>query len=348
MKKTILTLILLGFIILAFTGCSKKEDKIKQDIPENDNKELIACLENELGAYLVTESDTLVDIPLSDIKNSDQKIEYYKGVYASRHPKNRYVIISPKDGLYEADEMKYFDKYFYQKYPIYQRKDVTNGGITIYIHNENNDVDLDSIVKTCTKKSDSIEGKSLPSKTIDKINDTKEIIIKSNNKDLGKITDSKKINELLEAISTSKQYGDAFLCDGNAFDFEMYDKNGKFIDTIHVWGDGSRLIPKSISEGCSYYVITNDFDIRKFIEDETHFVFYGLSDFSTSCNKVEEVIYEDADYKYYLDCQKSDEFLIHFGLTNQMMTLKYALTNKLINAETVHNDYPELLLRKDK
>lgn len=62
--------------------------KTNKDIDEkNDNydKDLLKCLENGLGGYILTEKDNLTEIPLNKIKNSNtEKIAYYKGVYASK------------------------------------------------------------------------------------------------------------------------------------------------------------------------------------------------------------------------------------------------------------------------
>ena len=103
-KKEVLVflgiIVLTIFVSIGITFLNKKfENKnIKEDNPTKEyDIELIKCLEGQLGAYLVTETDDLIEIPLSEIKNSDkEKIAYYKGVYASNHPENKYVIVDRK------------------------------------------------------------------------------------------------------------------------------------------------------------------------------------------------------------------------------------------------------------
>lgn len=275
MKKTILTILFCGVMILGITSCgNKKQEDKKQEQIENYDKELFQCLENELGGYLVTEKDNLIEIPLTEIKNSDkEKIAYYKGVYASNHPDNKYVIVFPKNGTYEFSVMKDFDKYFYEKFSVYQTYENPLTP-TIYIHNANNDVDFKDIVNKCVTRNNTQESKTIPSKTLDKLSSTTKIVIKSGQKELGIINDKSKLTEILNAISSSRQYGNVCLLDNYAFDFEMYDNNNKLIDTIYVWHDGQRLIPKSMT-GC-YYSISNDTDLRKIIEEETDYTFYNI------------------------------------------------------------------------
>ena len=358
MKKRLLTMILFGTIFLSLvTGCSnnmKEESNIDDNQQENnstdiqqDKSEIYNCLENELGAYILTEKDDLKEIPLSEVKKSDsEKIEYYKGVYASKHPDNMYVIVYPENGTYDYYVMKDFDKYFYDKFSVYQKSE-TPSSPTIYIHNTNKDVDFNEILNKCIKGSNYDKGNSISSKTINKIKDTEKIVIKSNKKVLGTITDKDKLKKVISAISDSKQYGDAFLCDGHGFDFEMYGKNNKLIDTIYIWGDGKRLLPKSISgKGCSYYSVTNDADFRKIIEDETDYVFYGLLDFRDDDKQKSQLIYKDDKNSYYLKGKNPNEVLIKFTLNNQVMTLKYALENKLISPEKVISNYPNILIKE--
>lgn len=345
MRKAVLFIMLCGVMILGLTGCSKNDLETNKKIPEEFDKELLQCLENELGGYLVTEKDNLIEIPLSEIKSNDkEKIAYFKGVYASNHPDNKYIIVFPKNGTYDFDVMKDFDKYFYEKFSIYQMSDISS--ITIYIHNQENDVDFKAIANKCVAKNNSKDSKSIPSKTLDKINNTTKIVIKSNQKELGIINDKDKLTEILNAISSSEQYGDTFLCDGHGFDFEMYDSNNKLIDTVYVWGDGKRLIPSSIHSGCSYYSISNDTDLRKIIEEETDYVFYNILDFRDNDKQKQQLIYKDNKYSYYLNSENTNEILIKFMLNNQTMTLKYALNNNYISAEKIHKDYPDILIRK--
>ena len=154
-----------------------------------------------------------------------------------------------------------------------------------------------------------------------------------------------KITEIIDAISESKQYGDAFLCDGYSFDFIMYNNN-KPINTFHIWYDGKRLIPTSDkSKGCYYYSTPNHIDLRKIIEEETDYVFYSILDFSDACAEALELIYENNNNKYYLSCIKSDKVLIKFTLNNKTMKLKYALEKGYIEANRVSSDYPNILIK---
>lgn len=347
MKKRVLTILLCGIMLLGITGCGQKNPESEKENQEEYNKELVQCLENELGGYIVTEQDDLIDIPLNEIKNSDiEKIAYYKGVYASNHPDNMYIIVYPKNGTYESSVMKDFDKYFYEKFSIYQSYESPLTP-TIYINNQENDVDFKDITNKCVTRNNINDGKSISSKTINKMNDTKKIVIKSNNKELGTIKDKETLSEILNAISSSKQYGDAFLCDGHGLDFEMYDSNNKLIDTLYVWGDGKRLMPASLSGGgCSYYSISNNVDLREIIEEETDYIFYTILDVRDNDNQKQQLIYKDNKYKYYLNSDNPNEILIKFILNNKTMTLKYALENKHISAEKVASDYPNILTKK--
>ncbi|MEG2028960.1 MAG: hypothetical protein RR050_03660 [Bacilli bacterium] len=88
-----------------------------------------------------------------------------------------------------------------------------------------------------------------------------------------------KLGEILNVISSSKKYWDAFLCDSNGFNFKIYDSNNKLIDTIYVWEDGKRLIPASIHGSSSYYLVLKDTNLRKIIEDKIDYVFYNILNF---------------------------------------------------------------------
>lgn len=347
MKKNFLGILFCGFLILGLTGCNE------QDLPENDvvekdtslpDEELLQCLENELGAYLVTENDDLIEIPLNEIKNRDiEKIAYYKGVYASNHPDNKYVIVFPKNGTYESDVMKDFDKYFYERFSTYQK--IEKPMIpTIYIHSQNNNIDLKSIADKCVNSNKSSDGNSISSNILNKLDNTSKIVIKSGQKELGEIIDKTKITEILNAISSSKRYGSVCLSDGYAFDFKMYNNKNKLIETFHVWGDGKRLLPASIN-GC-YYSISNGTDLRKIIEEETDYIFYNILDFRNNYNQTQQLIYNDSNNNYYLNSDNVNEILIKFLLNNQVMTLKYALENKYISAEKVASEYPDILIKK--
>lgn len=330
-------------MVLGVVGCGKKEQERDKKTTEDYDKKLVQCLESQLGGYLVTETDDLIEIPLSEIKNNDlEKISYYKGVYASNHPNNIYVMVFPKNGIYESNVMKDFDKYFYNKFSTYQTYESPLTP-TIYIHNQDNDVDFKDIINKCVVKN-SENGKSFPSNTLDKINNTTKIVIKSNQKELGTISDKDKLTEILNAIKSSKKYGEACLADGYTFDFEMYGDNNNLIDIIYVWRDGNRLISKDMNS--CYYRISNGTDLRKIIEEETEYVFYGILDYRDNDNQKEQLIYKDDKNSYYLKSDDTNEIAIKFMLNNQIMTLKYALENKYISAEKVAKEYPDVLIKK--
>lgn len=310
---------------------------------EQQMKEIVSCLENELGGYLVTEQDNLIDIPLSEIKNVNiDKIEIFKGKYASNHKDNMYFIIFPKNGTYEAEVMNNFEEYFSKKFSIYQT--FTSPVIpTIYIHTENNDIDMKTLTNKCVTNNGEQNSKSLPTSTINKINKTNKIIIKSVEKELGVIKDTNKIEEILDAVSSANRYGDVCLSDGHGFDFVMYNDN-ELIDTIQVWADGKRILPESIN-GC-YYSISNGTDLRKIIENETDYIFYSILDYSDTCAEALELVYENNSNKYYLSCIKSDKVMIKFMINNKVMTLKSALENNLISADKIASEYPDILIKE--
>lgn len=344
MKKSIFTILMCGVMVLGDVGCGKKEQESDKKTTEDYDKELVQCLESQLGGYLVTETDDLIEIPLSEIKSNDkEKIAYYKGVYASNHPNNIYVMVFPKNGTYESSVMKDFDKYFYHKFSVYQTYESPLTP-TIYIHNQDNDVDFKDIVNQCIVKNDYKDAKSIPNETLNKISNTTKIVIKSSQKELGTISDKNKLTEILNAIKSSKQYGEPCEADNYAFEFEMYDNDNKLIDTIYVWHDGNRLIPKSIN-GC-YYSISNGIDLKKIIEEETEYIFYGILDYRDNDNQKEQLIYKDDKNSYYLKSDDTNEIAIKFMLNNQIMTLKYALENKYISAEKVAKEYPDILIKK--
>ncbi|MBE6155369.1 MAG: hypothetical protein E7164_01270 [Firmicutes bacterium] len=343
MKKIFLTTLLCFIVGIGTTACVKENlenDRSKDGI----NNELFQCLESELGGYLLTEYDTLVEIPLSEIKGkNNDKIAYYKGVYASNHKENVYVIVYPNNGTYEADVMNDFDNYFNKHFSVYQKIETVLFP-TIYIHTQENDINVNDLINACLVKNDN-KGKDLDSKVIRDLESTDKIIIKSGENLLGEIIDNTKITKILKAISSSKQLGIACLSDGHGFDLEMYDNN-RLIETIYVWGDGKRLMPASI-EGC-YYTISNETDLRKVIEDETDYVFYSILDYSDSCDTQLELIYENDKNKYFLNCIKSDKVMIKFMIENRVMSLKYALENHVISAEKVASEYPDVLIKKPK
>ena len=103
-------------------------------------------------------------------------------------------------------------------------------------------------------------------------------VLQINLKSIGKLNISElnenKVTEIINALSSGKQYGNACLSDGHAFEFKLYNNKNKLIETFYVWGDGNRLLPASM-DGC-YYSISNGIDLRKIIEDETDYMFYNI------------------------------------------------------------------------
>ena len=325
-----------------------KDISILIEINANDNK-ILNCLENELNGYIVTEKSKISEIPLQVITNKNDKIQYYKGLKTKDN--NMYVIYKNTPSEYEV--MKDFDLYFSKQYAVYQKFEFNNTGLFIFIYNDANDIDYRELQKKCSfNHYENAEIINIPNNTIKKINNTEKIKIKVGEKELTTINDTIEINNILNIISKASQYsfngaGVAYLCDGYSFNFDLYDKNNKLIDTIYVWSDGIRLIPKSIHSGCSYYSISTDDDLRLIIEKLSDYQFYGLIDYSEVCSQALELIYEDDNYEYYFNCIKSDMVLIDFYLTNQTMTLKYALNNNYIKPEQL-NIYGNLLIKKEK
>lgn len=215
-------------------------------------------------------------------------------------------------------------------------------------------VSLGLIITGCNNNLNNDNNKIL-SETIDndiinKLSSTDKIIIKINgsNKILGTITNTDTINEVLDIIKNAKMNGDMFNCDGYGFNFQMFNNN-KLIDTIHIWTYNERLIPSSISQGCSYYAVTsNDNPLKKIIEENSDYLFYTIYDYSEECDSAEELIYEDKQYKYYLDCIKSDKVFIEFTTSNNKITLKEALNKKYITPDELLEIYPHILIKKKK
>ena len=340
-------LIIISIISLITLQACNKQNTEKDNFSNNNdnsiNELLFKCLENELGAYIIGETGDLIDIPLNEITNvHKEKITYYKGVYSSSNKENMYVIYFPKNGTYEYEVMKDFDNYFKNKNNIYQRSEIQS--VSIYINNKNNDVDFNAIKNKCKTITNNKNVTKINDNIINKLNKTTKIIIKSGKSELGTITNLQQIEKFKSAISESKRYGNTCLSDGYGFNFEIYNNNS-LLDTIHVWSDGKRILPESIDNEC-YYSISNNIDLRKIIEEETDYIFYSILDLRDEYKENKQLIYSDNNYKYYLKSQNTDDILIKFMINNQVMTLKQALENKYIKAETISNDYPDILIKK--
>lgn len=207
---------------------------------------------------------------------------------------------------------------------------------------ENNNNDKENNNKILSETIDNV--------IINKLLSTNKIIIKMNgsNKILGTITNTDTINEVLEIIKNAKIIGNGFNCDGYSFNFQMFNNN-KLIDTIHIWTNNERLIPSSISQGCSYYNVTkNNKTLKNIIEENTDYLFFSIYDYSENCDSAEELIYEDNQYKYYFNCIKSDKVFIEFTTSNNKITLKEALNKNYITPSKLLERYPDILIKKKK
>lgn len=328
------------FLEQSYNGIYKITKENYMDLKEIYNDiNLLTCLVNQTGAYIMSEISELKDIPLSAFTTNEDKILYYKSFYTDNE--NIYAIVKSND----FETIRDFDKYFSNKYDVYQTYFI-NDNIYIYVHNKLNDIDF-SDLKRCSSNLNKInteDVKRIDSKTIEKLNNTNKIIINSGANKLGTIKNQEVINEIINIIADSKQYGDAFLCDGHSFEFSMYSDN-TLIDIIYVWGDGSRLIPESIHGGCSYYKTSND-NIMEIIERETDYVSYSLFSLSDSCEELEK-IYSDEKYNYYFNCKEYGKMLIKFNTKYLKMNLRYALDNNYITLEHL-SAYDEMIIKEEK
>ena len=337
--KKILLVLLLGITFIGVTGCEKEENNIQE---EKYNEELVSCLENQLGAHILTEQDDLVEIPLSEFKDSDEAISYYKGYRASQNTDNLYVLIVWKDGLFDSDEIKDAEEYFYSKYDEYQEYSISSEGISIYIHNDYNDIDFKDLENTCISDNREIS-QVFPEDIADKISNTNKIIVKYDGYELGTITDNDVIDEILDVTTNSKRYGNEFLADNYIYKLELYNNN-ELIDTIGLWADGKRVA--SLNNNTDYYV--TDEDLRKVIEDGIDYKFYNLVEYSDNCEDKTYLIYSDNSYNYYLNCVDSDGVLISFSTSNKIMNLEYAIDNNYIDIKVLARDYPDLITKESK
>lgn len=337
--KKILLFLLLGITLIGVTGCDKEENNIQK---EEYNKELVSCLENQLGAHILSEQDDLEEIPLSDIKDSDESISYYKGYRASQNSDNLYVLIVWKDKIYSFDEIKEVEEYFYSKYDEYQEYSISSEGISIYIHNDFNDIDFEELKKACiSDKKDATQ--VFPEDISDEISNTDKIIVKYDGYELGTITSIDVIDEILDVVVNSKRYGNDFLADNYIYKLELY-SDDDLVDTIGLWADGKRV--SSLNNNTDYYV--TDEDLRKVIEYGIDYKFYNIVEFSDNCEDETYLIYSDNSYNYYLNCANSDGVLITFVTCNKKMNIEYAMDNNYIDIKVLARDYPDLITRERK
>ena len=338
----ILLLVILGIII--FTKDTAPQPNREEEKITEQEQTFISCLENELGARIASESREFTDIPLSDITDKTEEITYFKGIQSGN---DSYIIVKTNI-TYDRDIMQEFDLYFSKKYATFQLFDLANG-IYIYLFNNENNTSESELLTACQVQNlEGMKTEDFPSKTIDELNKTASVIIKNGSSELGQITNHDVIEQILNYISMSKQYDENFLCDGHLFELEMLDEEGKLIDTIYLWGDGKRLLPKSLEGGCGYYSIADfDIDFRKIIEENTNYKFYGIYDYSVEGKENLTQIYEDEKYKYFINWENSDKVLIYFTLNNLYMKLEYALNNNYITPEQLE-EYDGLLIRETK
>lgn len=308
-----------------------------EELKEMENK-TVSCIESKLNKYINNGNEIL----LSGITDKKDKIEYFK---AFDDGTNSYIMFKEHNGTYEYEVMKDFDLYFINKYDVYQKFN-TNYGMTILIHTENNDISYDELIGSCTTKLPiEYRTENIPVLTINKLRKTTKIVFGDK-----EITDKKIIDKLIDVVAGSskifyKGMNHAYLCDGPA-GMLMYDSNNKLIDTLYVYGDGKRLIPKSITKGgCEYFDTKEDY--RKIIEEGTDIIYHGYIDYAEVCDTALELIYEDKDYKYYFNCIKSDYVLINFDLNHKVMKLKYALNNNYIKPEQLVT-YNNLIIKEKK
>ncbi|MCI8394778.1 MAG: hypothetical protein HFH86_04800 [Bacilli bacterium] len=329
-------LIVFCFLVLCLSGCEKQN----ADFSSLDHFQMMDCLEQELAYYVTTEKSQLNNIPFEEIMDSMNEIVYYKGVRAD--DSNMFVVLETKI-TYDADIIKNFEFYFSERFPIYQKYVVENEGIYIFFHNSFLDVDWEHIKQKCVVKNEAkIEGKSLRKRFVNQIQDTDQIVIKTDLKEFV-IQDLNQIRLLVDEISNGKQYGDTFLCDGPSFEMDLYSQ-GTLLDTIFLWGDGKRFLPKYMQGGCSYFTFS-DFDILEWMEQELYYIIYGIFDYSDSFVNP-ELIYEDEMYHYYLN-GKREQVFVYFSTSHFMMTLEYALNHGYLALDQLER-YPDLILKKNK
>lgn len=342
--KKILLFLLLGVMLMGVSGCDKEEVELEKEdeIKEEYNQELVKCLKNKLGAYILTEQDDLVEIPLSDIKDSDEAISYYKGYRASQNLDNLYVLIVWKDKIYNSDEIEDIEEYFYSKYDEYQEYSISSEGISIYVHNDFNDIDFDELKKDCTNDKNEAT-QYFPEDIVDEISNTNKIIVKYDGYELGTIRDIDVIDEIIYVVTNSKRYGDFSLSDNYTYKLELYNNN-VLVDIIGLWADGKRV--SSLNNNTDYYV--TDEDLRKVIEYGIDYKFYNIVEFSDNCEDETYLIYSDNSYNYYLNCANSDGVLITFVTCNKKMNIEYAMDNNYIDIKVLARDYPDLITRERK
>ncbi|MBQ8902658.1 MAG: DUF5301 domain-containing protein [Bacilli bacterium] len=319
----------------SYNGIYKITEENYNDLKDIYNDiNFMSCLADQMGAYIMSEISELKDMPLSTFTSNKDEILYYKSSYTDAE--NIYAVVKS----YDAEVIRDFDRYFSSKYDVYQTYFVKDSTY-IYVHNKVNDIDFKDLKKCSANKINNKVVKEIDSKIIEKLNKTNKIVISFNDS----IIDNKNaINEILDIISSGKQYGTAALCDGHSYELLMYNDD-TLIDTIYVWENRNRLIPKSIHSGCSYYTV-GDSNLMEIIERETGYISYNLFSLTNSCEENKK-IYSDEKYNYYLNCKERGNVLIKFNTKNLIMNLKYALDNNYISIELL-SVYDDMIIKEEK
>lgn len=159
MKKKYVIIICIVILVISLLLIFSNILKEKEIYTKGKDNEYITCLEEQLGAYFVSEKTSLKKLSLDKITNHSNKIKLYRGFYADTDNNNEFVIMKSDD----KNTVKEFDNYFYNKYEEYQTF-MFESNIRVYAHNTHNDIALDDIYSTCNnvvikKNEDSCEDK---------------------------------------------------------------------------------------------------------------------------------------------------------------------------------------------
>lgn len=322
-------------LFLSMIGCSN--DSIQDDFYEDNNG---SCLSQKATENLANGEDSFHKLSLNTFTSFQTNIQYFE---ANKNDRGEEYAVLKTDN---AEIIGDFTDYFSNKYNEYQTY-YSPEGILVYIRTTKNEINLDSF-KECgrddTKRSEDVV--DMDEQLVSKLSKTDKLIIKMDEGNIGEIKDKRIIDQFIEHLANSKMYGENFLCDGTIFKFELYDSD-RLLDSIDIWSDG-RLMPESLSGGCSYFISNRSINMMEFIENHTDTVFYSLTKVDENCGTKETLIYEDDDYKYYYTCSNFDSVIIRFDRTGVNMLLKDALKKKKITYEQLMFQYDTLVMRKKK
>lgn len=344
MKKCIIIFMFI-MLLTSISGC-KRVDEINY---EQEEEEIIKCISSELGAYMVSDKLDLKDISIEDLfEKRPEAIKYLEGRYSNED--NMYMIISAS--TWDKENFTVFDKYFASRFDEYYEKQLGNSSIYVYFHHEFLDVDFKELENHCFKQEEDIITEKISSNILNQLNKTTRVVIKSDDKEIGTIKSKDSIKTILNALSdsdTSIGMDVAYLCVRHTFDFEMYNDND-LIDTIEVWQDGLKVLPKNADKsGCFYYNINDDdLNLRNVIEKETDYLFYNINTISNdkkSDKVTKRLIAKDNTSKYYYEIAKNEDLYITFLNNSKTMSLEYALKNNYIIPKQL--GYSGLFTRED-